>query len=830
MKTLYLITSLTFCFFTLMINTFAIHSNESCSHGINPKLEELDSRIANFDSLKKLVIDQEIEWGTYYGGSGTEGLNSVTTDAIGNVYACGTTYGSDGLASGGFQNSNPALNGGIAAAFLVKFNSEGDRVWATYYSGGSFTGAISVAVDSEGNVYMTGFTSDLGLSSNGYQNLKKGISDAYLVKFNSAGERLWATYFGGSEDEVARTVAVDGQDNVYITGRTFSADFPTLNAYQDSPGENVSLFGDAFLAKFDPSGDLLWSTYYGGAQGEFAFFATCDGQDNVYITGNTSSESGIFLGGHQAEYGGSQDAFIAKYDSNGILLWSTYYGGSGEDIAYGCATDNLGNVFISGETGSLENIAFNGFQETYAAAFLAKFNAIGELEWGTYYGTGNSGPGSGANVGYACETDLENNVYLAGGTNSTNGISSQGFQNTYGGGFSDAYVVQFAPSGERIWGSYNGGAKNDYARALHVDKASTIYLAGTTQSSNGIFFDGFQDTQENETSFTTKITTCPSPMILNLPNELCAGSTLLLEPFPAGGTLELIGEGEISQTSFFAPEVNEITNVTIRYTTLGNIQCLSTINDFELVILPNLIATVEISTDATELCKNDNITIVADIENVGSNPIVEWFLNEQLVQEGNLEYNTSTLVDNDVISVEVQNSNACSTPSEIASNSLAFKVNPIPEVSLVFTDLQGGTLVSDFGFTSYQWFLDGDLIQGETSSTLIPIANGTYTVTVTNEFGCANSASTTVLTVSTTEELEELVSLYPNPTDGRLILDFGLQAPQRYTISNSIGEIVYLNSQPAAKEQLDLGNVTPGLYAITFYLNGSMWVEKIVVY
>ncbi len=108
--------------------------------------------IADYDRSKKLVIDPEIEWGTYYGGSGTDGLSSVTTDALGNVYACGITYGSNFLASGGFQNSNPALMGGIAAAYLVKFNSEGDRIWATYYSGGGFTGGISVAVDDQQNV------------------------------------------------------------------------------------------------------------------------------------------------------------------------------------------------------------------------------------------------------------------------------------------------------------------------------------------------------------------------------------------------------------------------------------------------------------------------------------------------------------------------------------------------------------------------------------------------------------------------------------------------------------------------------------------------------
>jgi hypothetical protein len=812
-------------------NPVSFQQGETVATDFILKGDVVSFNIADYDRSKKLVIDPEIEWGTYYGGSGTDGLSSVTTDALGNVYACGITYGSNFLASGGFQNSNPALMGGIAAAYLVKFNSEGDRIWATYYSGGGFTGGISVAVDDQQNVYMTGFTYDLGLSFNGFQNSINGILDAYLVKFNPAGERLWATYFGGSEGEVSRTVAIDNQNNVYLTGRTFSSDFPVLNGYQETPGEEVELYGDAFLAKFNPLGDLIWSTYYGGAEGEFAFYVTCDDLDNVFITGKTNSDAGIFLDGHQSEYGGGQsDAFLAKYNAAGILQWSTYYGGAGEDIAYGCVTDDLGNAFITGETGSLTNISFNGFQDApYASAFLAKFTAGGEREWGTYYGAGNGGPGSGANVGYACATDKENNVYMAGVTNSASSIASEGFQNSYGGGSSDAYIVKFTPSGDRLWGTYYGGSNNDLARGMHVDEASTVYLAGTTQSADGIFLNGFQSTQENETGFVTKIITCPNSQLLNLPEEVCAGSSLLLNPFPAGGSLQLLGVGEINQTTFTAPDVSETTSVTLQYTTLENGTCPSTVADFELMILPNVIASVSLTTSTEEICQNESVAILANIENAGSDPTIEWFLNGQLVLEGSSTFTSNTLADNDVIQAVVQNSNICSTPNQVLSDSIVFIVNPIPVVNVVFTNLDGGTLVSDFGFNSYQWFLDGQPITNATSSTLIPLVNGTYTVTVTNEFGCENSASTSLVTVSLTESVMEIVSIYPNPTDGRLTLNFGSQAPQSFTISNSRGETVYLNKQPMATELLDLRMLASGVYAITFYLNGRNWVEKLVV-
>jgi hypothetical protein len=827
MKTVYHLISLTYCFFILLISGYGTPLSVDYSKHYEPKA-------FNVNSYERSVYENiypNIDWGTYYGGNGTDGLSSVTTDALGNVYACGITYGSDSLASGGFQNSNPALNGGIAAAYLVKFNSDGDRIWATYYSGGNFTGATSVAVDSQQNVYITGFTLDNGLSFNGFQNSLNGSSDAFLVKFSPAGERLWATYFGGSDGEVARTVAIDNQNKVYITGRTFSSDLPVLNGSQETPGEGVGLSGDAFLAKFDPSGGLIWSTYYGGAGGEFAFYLSCDHFDNVFITGRTSSVADIFLDGHQSEYGGGQtDAFLAKYNAAGIMQWSSYYGGSGEDVAYGCVTDNLGNVFICGETGSTTNIAFNGFQETYAAAFLAKFNANGERDWGTYYGTGNGGPGSGANIGYACATDIENNVYMAGGTNSESGIASQGFQNSYGGGSSDAYLVSFTPSGDRLWGSYYGGSDNDFARGMYVDEASTVYLAGTTQSSDGIFINGFQSTQENETGFIAKIISCPNPQLIGLPEEICAGTSLLLNPFPPGGTLQLSGEGEINQTTFTAPEVMDTTLVTLQYTTSENGICPSAVADFELITLPNVIASASLFTSTEEICQNDSVSILANIENPGSTPHTKWFLNGQFVQEGGFTFTSATLVNNDVLQVEVESSNICAIPNPVLSNSIVFTVHPTPDVNLVFTDLQGGTLVTDFGFTSYQWFLDGMIIPGATSSTLIPTVNGTYTVIVTNEFGCESSASISLFLVSLSEQDKKKVFMYPNPTDGRFTINFGTQVPQYYTISNSIGEIVYLNRQPMATELLDLRMLASGVYVITFYLNGSKWVEKLVVY
>jgi hypothetical protein len=789
----------------------------------------LSFKLADYNKNEILIIDPDLVWGSYYGGEGSDGVNAVTTDSEGNVYFCGNTYGSDSLASGGFQNTNLASQGGVASAFLVKFNEAGDRIWATYYGGlGGFTGGLSVAVDAQENVYMAGFTYDFNnISFNGFQNNKSGIVDAYIVKFESDGDRLWGTYFGGSGDNLGSGIAVDHEDNVYLTGRTSSYDLPIFNAFQDMLGSDLDLYTDAFLAKFDASGALLWSTYFGGNNSDASFAVTCNNTGDVFMTGRTNSTTNIFLDGHQSTFvGGNEfDAFLAKYNSSGTLQWSTYYGGEDKDLGWGCTTDNLGNVFICGQTKSTTNIASNGFQNSYAPSFLAKFNSNGVRLWGTYYGKNTS---SDYNAGRFCATDSDNNVYLAGRTNHTSNISFQGFQNSYGGGSSDAYIVQFDPSGTRLWATYYGGEDNDGIRGMHVDAANQIYVAGTTQSTNNIFFQGFQDTLQSETGFVAKIG-CPNPQLVNLATEVCANSSISINPYPIGGTLELLGQGNLTNGIYTAPDVSQNTNVLLRYTTSGNTTCPSTITNFEINVLPNTIASVEVTTNDLVICQNENATFVADIQNAGSSPNIQWFLNNQLILEDSLTFISSTLSNNDVIQCVVKSSNICATPSEIQSDLINLTVNSIPNVSVVFTDLNGGLLVADLGFTSYQWLLEGQPIPGANSSTYIPTSNGTYTLTVTNEFGCENSASTFVGLLSLNKAEIGDISIYPNPNDGRFTLDFGTLIPDDFSIVNVLGKVVLLNSQVRLIEEVDLRDVLAGVYYIIYRRDGMKGVKKLIV-
>jgi len=254
--------------------------------------------------------------------------------------------------------------------------------------------------------------------------------------------RLWGTYYGGSRYEYESSCATDASGNVYLAGRTSSTTgIATTGAHQTTFGGSWSY--DAFLVKFNSSGVRQWGTYYGGTASDLGHSCATDASGNVYLAGNTPSTTGIATtGAHQTRSGGSDDAFLVKFNSSGVRQWGTYYGGTGREIGLSCATDASGNVYLAGYTNSTTGIATTGAHQTTSGgsddAFLVKFNSSGVRQWGTYYG------GTGAEVGHSCATDASGNVYLAGYTPSTTGIATTGaHQTTSGGGSNDAFLVKF---------------------------------------------------------------------------------------------------------------------------------------------------------------------------------------------------------------------------------------------------------------------------------------------------------------------------------------------------------------------------------------------------
>jgi hypothetical protein len=393
--------------------------------------------------LAKFSSSGSLYWATYYGGSNFDYGNGVATDASGNVYITGNTQSSSGIATSGAYQT---LNAGREDVFLAKFSSSGSLYWATYYGGRDEDFGQGVATDATGNVYITGYTfSTSGIAtSSAYKTSGGGTyNDALLAKFSSSGSLSWATYYGGSDQDFGKGVAIDTSGNVYITGYTFSTSgIATSSAYQTSNAGNY----DVFLAKFSSSGTLSWATYYGGSDFDLGYGVAMDGSGNVFITGYTHSTSGIATSGAYKTSGGGayEDAFLAKFSSSGSLSWATYYGGKDFERGNGVATDVSGNVYITGNTQSTSGIATSGAYQTlnagYEDVFLAKFSSSGSLSWATYYG------GKDYDRGFGVATYASGNIYITGFTLSDSEIATSGaYQTSYAaGGYIDAFLSKFS--------------------------------------------------------------------------------------------------------------------------------------------------------------------------------------------------------------------------------------------------------------------------------------------------------------------------------------------------------------------------------------------------
>ncbi len=370
--------------------------------------------------------------------------------------------------------------------------------WATYYGGSNNDIGYGIATDTSGNILVTGYTnSSTAIATVGsYQTTFGGGNyDAFIVKFNSSGVRQWATYYGGSNSDEGRGIAVDANGNIIITGLTSSSNaIATIGVYQQFRGGIVSDL-DAFIAKFDSSGVRQWATYYGGSNGDWGAGIATDADGNIILTGTTYSSNAIAtVGVHQTTFGGTMDAFIAKFNTNGIIQWATYYGGGSADRLAGVATDVIGNIIITGSTYSSNAIATTGAHQTmhgsigslwYYDVFIAKFNANGIRQWGTFLG------GSAGDNGNGIATDANGNIIITGETRSSNAIATvDSHQTVFGGGSSsfnnDAFIAKFDSSGVRQWATYYGGTGFDYGYGIAIDASGNIVITGKTGSPNAI--------------------------------------------------------------------------------------------------------------------------------------------------------------------------------------------------------------------------------------------------------------------------------------------------------------------------------------------------------
>ncbi|MGC4022866.1 MAG: SBBP repeat-containing protein [Cyclobacteriaceae bacterium] len=481
-----------------------------------------------FLSFSLTAQKPRIVWSTYF--SGANGVTSIGNDLAldkkGNVYMAATTDSKD-LGYNGFNGPNPGLTDPI----LVKFDSLGNRVWATYFGFSVYddTGE-SVAIDDSGNVYFAGVF-------NG--------TTSFLAKISPSCKLIWSKSFSGDFKTQVKAITVDAYGNIFLTGSTWSASGIAQDGHDNTYGTDGTFTGnsDAFLLKFNSAGDLKWGTYCGGFFQDDGKDVITDSYGNVYIIGTTYSDSGIAANGFDnvgdPQYG---DAFIVKYDSEGALIWGTYFGGAGEDQGLSIALDTQGDFFYAGgRTLGSPNLAYHGYDSTIGNydAWLAKFTLDGNRVWSTYYGSSESPV-----IYDQCNSlavDESGNIYMAGLTLSTTEIAFGGFDTTYNGRF-DAFMVKFSGGGKPVWGSYFGGPGDDVSNAV-VAGNGKVFMTGSAMSDT-LSYQGFDNTY-NGSIDAYLIDVTEKPIITNITEEL----QLQIFPNPSSGNFSIQFNSQCENTN-----------------------------------------------------------------------------------------------------------------------------------------------------------------------------------------------------------------------------------------------------------------------------------------
>ncbi len=450
----------------------------------------------------------DLLYSTFLGGSDDDWGYAMAVDGAGNAYIAGEVKSTDFItATGAFSATGRAVQ---SDALVIKLSADGARLEYVAFLGGSLNDwANSIVVDDAGHVYVAGSTGsgDFPVTQDAYDTTcgTDGNCDAaypglpgydvFVAKLNPTGSGLlYSTFLGGSSFENGSSIAVDAAGNAYVTGNTWSSDFPTTAAaYQTTHGGA----SDAFVAKLNAAGSaLVYSTLLGGSGSDFGL-AIAEEAGHAYVTGRTlSANFPTTSDAYDGAYA-DDDAFVVKLGLDGAsLAYATFLGGSGSDQGRAIAVDGSGNLYVTGNTSADFFVTSGAFDVTHNGAsdvFVAKFRSGGStLQYATFLG------GSDSDWGYGIAVDKSGDVYVTGSTLSADfPTRSWAFDTTHNGG-SDVFAARLNPSGASLrYATFMGGGQDDHGRAIALGLSGRVYIAGYTASTDFPVTPGAFDTTFN---------------------------------------------------------------------------------------------------------------------------------------------------------------------------------------------------------------------------------------------------------------------------------------------------------------------------------------------
>lgn len=490
-----------------LISLSPINENESQEVTITPGAYQSSYGGGATDLyLEKRSENGTLIWNTFVGGEAGEAGTILITDN--SIYVYGKTNSKSNIATPNtFMEVFLETPENKANDFIIKFDLNGNRIWGTYYRTTQFDEAeliVALVVDNNLNsFYILGSTeSEQNVTTTDAFDTSIGEASykGFLAKFDDTGNRIWSSYYGTSNPfdiTSLNNISIDSSGNIIFGGYSLTSNPPSLayfidgGAYND--GNNAGY--EVFLAKFNSNGERLWGLIYGGLDIERSIDLKVDSQDNIIWQGSTRSLTEISTpGSHQPDLGssepinGTSDSFLAKFDSNGQIIWATYYGGQLND-----SYDEAGSEIMGFNTNS---IALDEFDNIYFTSITKSENNISTV--GTYQDNHN-----------------DSDIY-------------------------DGFISKFSPNGERIWGTYFGGENNDYPYGMIYAGNDEFYIYGSTESTLGIatpngWWDENFPANSNQAGFIMKFR--PTPLSV----EDNTFTTLALNPNPANTSFQING-------------------------------------------------------------------------------------------------------------------------------------------------------------------------------------------------------------------------------------------------------------------------------------------------
>jgi hypothetical protein len=732
-------------------------------------------------------------WSTFFGnGGGSTEAESLICDPAGNVFVSGTTSGGSVplLNAGSYYQG---FTSGANDAYISKFNNNGLLLWSTLYGGNSHDAANDIASDANGNIFVCGVTSSTNFPVQNGGGFFQGTlqlsnySPGFLLKFDNAGNRIWATLLNGLRPY---SISTDPAGNIFLAstglGTTSTTSLPLMNPgggayYQGNPAGGA----DLIISRFSGSGQLNWGTYYGGSAHELPVFGVVtDHSGNVFVSGTSTStnfpvmNAGTFFQSSLSG-GGYGDPFIIKFSNSGVRQWATYFGGSGYEGSGSfdnLASDACGNIYLSFETAT---------------------NSIG-----------------------------------------TQGACDGGYLKGSGLGSMDGFLARFHNNGALDWATYFGGSGVEYRLPLAVDPYGNLFVSGEWQNPQSSVFNAltyplvnlngsYHDASHNgdHDSFFLKFGSgAPSAFFYPV---VCVGTTPTVLPsfmqsFLTGGTFSNSAGLSINPADGQINVAGSVPGIyTVTYTPPGltaTCGCTYTVPTTATVNLSQVTVTVP----SAQVCAGNSATLTSNV--ISSSPFTySWSPSGPATSSWVITPGSTS-----PYSVTVTNAEGC-----IAGSSIVVAVNPLPTVSVAGNTI--GCAGTTFSFQAagawvYQWSIG---VNGPSSATIAPAGNINFTVKGITMFGCAHTVSVHVIALYCTSVREQdadntTLSVYPNPGSSEFTIEGG--ADMLIRVENDLGQLVRQVELNAGNERkCSLSGLAAGIYFIHGYTGREVYSRKIII-